>query len=622
MTPGDVSLVLAQLLLFTVVGWATARLLLRWAGWDDAALVERAALTAVGFLVFAVAVMLLNILSRGAVFGNPGVVPGLACVPVALWIGSGFARADLEVVREGRWRGALLLGLALAAVYLLPVLLTGSGVRSGDPPWHLGWTEQLLGGEPVPVGPAPDLARNAYPWGYHAVLASLVRLVPSSTPLLAHEAVHVLLLASIPLAAAALARRVEPRAGLAAAFCTSLIGGFGWVLAQERAFVTSPDESRFGADLVTASPNSVYELLPPALPRELGLVVAGAAAVLLLEAVRRATTRARVVGGLAVGLVGVVSVPMLSTALLWGFVAACFTRGRRVRSLVHVLVPAVVVFGLWAVPVAVGYLEHGGFVDITPRLGMEWPLPTALGAYGLLLPLALAGILSAARASMGRILVALLGVSVLLLGLAVARDVFDWTVWNNATLLHQGRMWPPVHLLAGALGGVGLVRAYAFVRRGGRVVAAVALGLCVAVAAASPVLAALRMREILDEHRDGYVYGGSDYADGSFVRAAGEVLTPDDVVAGGTDRLLWALFQVSGVRVAHYDDPRLEGNDLRIRYADLARAWDERVAAEGFEPTFFVVPATAATSDVGGVAARGEFEGEEWLLALHRKARR
>ncbi|MDQ3952217.1 MAG: hypothetical protein M3279_04540 [Actinomycetota bacterium] len=616
MTPVDLALVVAQLLLFTLVGWATARLLLRWAGWDDAGIVERAALTAVGFTVFAVVAMLLNVVSGGAVFGNAGVVPALACLPVALWIGSGFARADLEVVRDARWRGALLLGLALAAVYLLPVLLTGSGVRSGDPPWHLGWTEQLLGGEPVPVGPAPELARNAYPWGYHAFLASLVRLVPSSTPLLAHETVHVVLLASIPLCAAALARRVHPRAGLAAAFCTSLIGGFGWVLAREPAFVASPREGRFGADLVTASPNSVYELLPPALPRELGLVVAGAAAVLLLEAVRKATARACVMGGVVAGLVGVVSVPMLFTALLWGVTAACFTRERRIRSLVQVCAPAAVVFGLWAVPVAVGYLDHGGFVDITPRLGKEWPLPTALGAYGLLLPLALAGILPAARARTGRILVALVGASVLLLSLAVARDVFEWSVWNNATLLHQGRMWPPVHLLAGALGGIALVRLYVFARRGGRAVAAGAVGVCVAVGAASPVLASLRMREILDEHRNGYVYGHSDYAHGSFVRAAGEVLTPDDVVAGGTDPLLWALFQVSGARIAQYDDPRLDGNDLRIRYADLARAWDARVAADGFEPTFFVIPATAATSDIGGVAARGEFEGEEWLLVI------
>ena len=615
MAAGDLSLVFLQVLSFTVVGWATASLLSRAAGHDDLAVVERAALTPLGFVAFAVLAMLVNVAARGGVFGNPVVLPLLALVPVATWIGRGHARVELEAWRGVRWRGGLLLALALGAIYLLPVLLTGSGVRTGDPPWHLGWTEQLLAGEPVPVGPAADFARNAYPGGYHSVLASLVRLAPSSTPLLAHEAAHVVLLASIPLAAAALARRADRRAGLAAAACTSLIGGFGWILARGRYFEPSPREGQFGADLVAASPNSVYELMPPAMPRELGLVLAGAAALLLVLAAERATTRARVAAGAAAGLVGVVSVPMLTTALAWAAAASLFARERRVRCFAEVAVPAVIVFSVWAAPVGIGYLRYGGFVDITPRLGMEWPLPTALGAYGLLLPLALGGVAAARKERPGRILVVLLGASAGLLGLAVARDVFDWTVWNNATLLHQGRMWPPVHLLAGALAGVAVVNVYSWLRRRGRLVAPVALGVALMVAAASPVLASLRIREILAEHRSGYVYGSSDYARGSFVHSAAGVLGPDDVVAGGTDRLSWALFQMSGVRLAHYDDPRLDGNDLRIRYAELAEAWNETVAGEGFEPTHLVRPSSGPVLDYGGeVVARGEFEDDLWLL--------
>jgi hypothetical protein len=611
---GDLSLVLVQVLAFTLVGWATARLLLVPARLGDLGVVERAALTAGGFVGFAVVAMLLNIVSGGGVFGNRLAVPLLACIPVGWWAARGYARADAGALRGVRPRYAVWLALALVALYVLPVLLTGSGVRTGDPPWHLGWTEQLLGGEAIPAGPAADFARNAYPWGYHAVLASLVRLVPSSTPLLAHEAVHLVLLASIPLVAAALARRVEMRAGVAAAACTSLIGGFGWVLAREPAFEPSPRAGRFGADLVTASPNSVYELLPPALPRELGLVLAGVAALLLVFALERGTTRARVAGGAAAGLVGVVSVPMLFTALAWAAVAWLFAGRGRVRAFVAVAVPALVVFALWAAPVAVGYLQHGGFVDITPRLGKEWPLPTALGAYGLLLPLAAGGVVAARRVSAGRVLVALLSTSAGLLALAVGRDVFDWTVWNNATLLHQGRMWPPVHLLCGALGGLAAVRVYDVLRRRCRALAVAAVGAGLAVAAASPVLASLQMKSILAELRSGYEYGGSDYAPGSFVREAGEVLGPGDVVSGGTDDLLWALFQVSGARLARYDDARFDGNDLRIRYAELAHAWDERVATDGFEPTHLVVLASVASTEGGHVVAEGEFQGERWAL--------
>ena len=34
---------------------------------------------------------------------------------------------------------------------------------------------------------------------------------------------------------------------------------------------------------------------------------------------------------------------------------------------------------------------------------------------------------------------------------------FDWTLAGNATLLHQGRVWPPMHLLGAALAGAALV---------------------------------------------------------------------------------------------------------------------------------------------------------------------
>jgi hypothetical protein len=606
---GDAALVVAQLLAFALVGGATSSLALRRAGLTDLGAPERALLTVVGFLCFSVALMVTNGVTGGLTFGTPGVVPVLGAAVVALrW-----ARARPVLPRPSRgWWGPAALGAALVLVYLLPVLLEGSGVRTGDPPWHLGWTEQLLGGERVPVGPAPELARNAYPWGYHAFLAALVRLVPGSTPLLAHETVHVILLAAIPLAAACLARRVDRRAGLTAAACTALIGGWGWLAAREPAFVPSPRESRYGADLVVASPNSVYELTPPALPRELGLVMAGATALVLLLALERGTRAARAAAGVSAGLVGVVSVPMLTTALAWTLAGCALLRGRRRRAALEIVLPALAVFGVWAAPVAVGYLQHGGFVDITPRLGMEWALPTALGSYGLLLPAALAGMVLARRNPGGRVLLALLVPSAALLGLAVARDVFDWSVWNNATLLHQGRMWPPVHLLAGALGGVALLHVSDAVRMRSRALAATAVVGVLAVGAASPVLASMKLREIVREERAGFEYADDDFAPGSFVREAATFLGPRDVVGGPGGEVLWALFQLSGARLATFDDPRFDGNDLRIRYAELAHRWDEEMASDGFRPNYLVIPAGSASP--GRVLVEGEFEGERWSL--------
>jgi hypothetical protein len=230
-------------------------------------------------------------------------------------------------------------------------------------------------------------------------------------------------------------------------------------------------------------------------------------------------------------------------------------------------------------------------------------------------PLALAGVVAVRRSRDGAVLQGLMAASVALLGLAVARDVFDWTVWNNATLLHQGRMWPPVHLLAGVLGGVALERAHRVLAARSTRVAAVVVGATLCLAVASPVLASLRLTEIVSDGRAGFEYAGSDYARGSFVRQAGEVLSPDDVLSvTGSEDLAWALFQVSGARLARYDDPRFERNDLRIRFAELAAEWDERVAGRGFVPSHTVIPLGSSGPVLGETLVVGDFRGERWVL--------
>src|SRR5918999_2588691 len=265
---------------------------------------ERALLAVAGFVAFASALMVAHILTGGAVFGLPGIVPAAAAVLV--W------RTRREALRWATLSttpsiSVAALGLTLAALYVVPVVAAGSGLRTGDLPWHGGWTEQLLGGQPVPTGPAPVFGTNAYPWGVHALSATMVRLVPGTSVPVAAEALHVLVVAAIPLAGAVVARRIRSDAGTWGAAATGLIGGFGWLAVRSPALVTSPSEARIGADLVIASPNAVYELLPPGLPRELGLVLLVAAAVLVLGAAAQPSRRAAVGAGIATGLVGLVS---------------------------------------------------------------------------------------------------------------------------------------------------------------------------------------------------------------------------------------------------------------------------------------------------------------------------
>jgi hypothetical protein len=457
-------------------------------------------------------------------------------------------------------------------------------VRTGDPPWHLGWTQQLLGGEAVPNGPAPEFGRNAYPWGWHAVLATMVRLVPGSDPLIAHDALHVVLVGAIPLAAACLGRRVHRDAGWAAAAAASLMGGFGWLAAGGPAFDASPRSARFGADLVVASPNSVYELMPPALPREMGLVLLGLAGLLLIRILTEPGRRSAAGAGVALGLVGLVSVPMFVSGVAWAL-GALVIAGRASRRVVVPLgLGMLATFGLWAGPVVANYFRYGGFVNITPSLGKEWPLLQSLSAWGILVPLALAGLVATRRRGPGarRFVVAFAASSMVLLGLSLLRGAFDWNLAGNATLLHQGRTWPPAHLLGAALAGAGAMGAWDWVRRRSRVAAGLGATALLMVGSASPVLAADAMGRLLAERRTGFVYSAPEYQRDGYIRAAAEHLDPDDVVSAYEDEVAFGLFQFSGVRLSDFDHARLPFNDLRIRYADLADRWE---AEKPFCPT-------------------------------------
>lgn len=613
--------VLGQLVAITVTGWAAGDFLLllasrssRSSDADEVAtnvgLPERSLLAVVGFVAFAVALMVGNIVTGGAVFGTAIPVP----VAAAVLVYRGWRRRCWP--RRVPWLPIAAAVAVIGAIYVTPVVLHGSGERTGDTPWHLGWTEQLLHGEPVPTGPAPEFSRNAYPWGWHAVLASAVRLVPGSDVLPALQAVHILIALAVPLGAACLARRVDKRATWAAAGAAALIGGWGWVLARGPAFIASPSEARYGADLVAASPNSTYELFPPALPRELGVVLLAAAASSLLLTVGRPTRGRAILSGLCLGTTGLVSVPMLLTSVVWG-VAASFAapRGARRMVLSLTLATGLGVFLLWAGPVASDYVRYNGFVSITAKLGREWGVPTALGAWGLLLPAAAGGVFVVVRSKRAEARASLIfaGATVVLLLLSRARAEFDWDLGGNATVLHQGRVWPAAHLLAAALAGVAIARAYGLLASRTRLGAVALIVFFFVVGVPSLVLASIGFSRTLAQHAHGFVFGRPDVSEGSFLRRAAARLGPDDVVSvEGSSGLALLLFSFSGTRLADYDNPRFADNDVRIRYRDLARAWSARMRAGGFDADYVVTPKTLQPQ--GQVVAEGGFRGRTWVM--------
>jgi hypothetical protein len=271
------------------------------------------------------------------------------------------------------------------------------------------------------------------------------------------------------------------------------------------------------------------------------------------------------------------------------------------------------VFALWAGPVVANFVRFGGFVDITPQLGKEWPLQTSLASWGLVLPFGVAGVVFGVRSTAqgARFVVAFGIATIALLGFALARQAFSWKLAGNATLLHQGRVWPPAHLLGAAFAGVAATAAFSWLWRRRRVVAVACSVAVIGVGAASPALASIAFTDVLRNHEDGFVYGGDDLGPNSFVARAASLLGPNDVVAvNGPSSLAFHLFELSGCRLAIYDDPRLDGNDLRIRYADLASEWDARVRGPGFAPDWSVVPAEGELHPT----LTGTYEGRDWVL--------
>jgi hypothetical protein len=213
-----------------------------------------------------------------------------------------------------------------------------------------------------------------------------------------------------------------------------------------------------------------------------------------------------------------------------------------------------------------------------------------------------------------RVLPALAAAAAAMWAVAVARGAFDWELAGVPWLLHQGRMWPPAHLLAAALGGVAVTWAFVRVRARSPLLAAAGVAALFGVASVSPMFASLALTETIAAGRDGFGYTGPDFERDGFVARAAAHLDPDDVVAvEGSCALDLLLFQFSGARVANFADGRLPSNDARIRYADLARRWDHRMANGGFAADYAAVPESLAHA-ADEVVARGDFGGTAYVL--------
>jgi hypothetical protein len=149
-----------------------------------------------------------------------------------------------------------------------------------------------------------------------------------------------------------------------------------------------------------------------------------------------------------------------------------------------------------------------------------------------------------------------------------------------------------------------------------RLIAAIACVAVLLVGVASPWLASRRLTEVLKTDEEGFIYSRYDLRSGSFIREVSARLGPGDVVyVEDANFIGLMMFGFSGARLARYDNDQLAGNDLRIRFADLARRWDERMDAGGFTPDYILIKEPDAPPDAEPLLT-GDFgePRERWVL--------
>ena len=542
-------------------------------------LVARFALAFPAVVFLALAMMLVHVGTGGALFRSPlavrACVASLAVLLALRWLVSRRA-ASPRAPSPGRRD----LGLAIACS-LLVVLVWGSPVfrllplaSGGDITFHAGWTEQLLNGQPLPTAPVTGDVPNYYPWLYHALLALATHLTPGGHAYLGLTPLHLLQALGAGAALFGLGHALAGRwAGAATAVLGAVAGGWGFRFVGGLVLVTDPrvnggeDATRYAGDLLfTRSYNVSFANLAPSYPRDVALVLLIAALFLLARAARAGRTWELVAAGVLLGLVGLTQTDAFFVGILAAaFVTLLVARGRRLRTGAAVLVPALALFSLWALPVAVSYVRLGGFVDTTVVQPVVLPAWAILGAWGIVTPLAAVGAVRAGRSFSDpavRVVVAVLAAS----GLAVLASSLLPAILDEGfeTIGRAHRYWPLLSLSLAILGGLGIHWIGSALSEHSRAAAAASAICVVALALPSPLVASLALpaekppppdlQRALRGDRRHPLNALARYGDGVCAASA-----PEPARA----------FSYTGYRFLRFGDPLVRENSARIRWAEI-----------------------------------------------------
>jgi hypothetical protein len=549
---------------------------------DKADMVTRLGLSLAGVCAFSLALMVAHMATGGAVFSNPWLVRGpTAAAVIALSI-----RKIGRREANGSWW--LWLGVALLAATIVwgtPVFRMLPLTSTADTQLHNGWIRQLMNGETTPGAVITGDVPNYYPWLFHALGGLTTYLTPGRNPYYALGPLQLMITTGALLAWFALGRSLVGNriGGAAGAVFGALAGGVGFVLLRGLDVVINPRSEegeaalRYAGDLLfTRSYNIAFHNIAPPFPRDLAFALMAVFVLLLAQAIKQPTTQRFVLAGTCLGLVGLTGgetfiaslvVVALVIVLPWGL--------SRLLVAAALAIPALALYALWAVPIAVNYARLGGFVTITHIVPIDLPAYAVAVAWGVTLPFALYGGLVVARSwradrSARFVAVLMLG---LIAALAIATLIPLLFGEGFDTLGRRHRYWPLTYLGVAAVAVFGATKLAAKIRS--RFVIAMTCAAVGALALASPVAASIALP--VRAGTEAVLSEALEREPGSVLNAVDRAPGHSCVVAAPQE-IAREVFSYTGYRLVLWTGTWFGTNRARIRWADIYDhiATDER----------------------------------------------
>jgi hypothetical protein len=387
----DSTVVFVLLLMF---GYLLADALLGRSGVDRA---TRWGLAFPALAAYAFLLMLAHIATRGWVFSHAWFTRGITGVFAAALLARWILRRDrrpLDAIEIWGLVGMTVLGLLVWGSPVFRMLPLDS---HGDMPFHMGWASQLLVGESTPSAPLSGNIPNGYPWLYHSLVALIALFTPGGRAYDAMGPLQLLQVFGSIAALYALGRYLTLRwtGGLAASLLGAVAGGFGFFLVRHSDVILdprAPDATRYFGDLFyKRSYNMAFANISPPFPRDMAYALFAALLLLVVLGLAQRSIPYLAGAGFTLGLIALTGAEATFVGFGVALLAGLWGGGvKRWQALMALILPALGLWGLWLVPMAINYIRLGGIrglareaVVLTPfQIMITWGIATPLAIWG------------------------------------------------------------------------------------------------------------------------------------------------------------------------------------------------------------------------------------------------